>query len=131
MLAMDKDSAYIVYRYGTKDSVEFEYPEKNKDSWKKFKYAFYLRGGGIQNLGMDLNYLYFTNNGYKYVLYSVYYAEPNKSGIGIGVTNLSTKKTTTIRGLEKTGKGTLIDLRDINLIEKDENAVDDEDIKPF
>ena len=33
VLAKDKDNAYLVYRYGTTDSIEFEYPEKNKDSW--------------------------------------------------------------------------------------------------
>jgi len=130
VLARDSGDAYIVYRYGAGDSVEFEYPEKNKDSWKKFKYAYYLRGGGVQNEGMDLNYLYFINNGYKYVLYSVYYAVSGKSGIGIGVTNVSTKKTTTIRGVKKTCKGTLTDLRENNLIQRDEDMAEDGDIKP-
>ncbi len=129
VLARDNDNSYIVYRYGTRDSIEFEYPEKNTDSWKKFKYAYYLRGGGVQNEGMDLNYLYFINNGYKYIIYDVYYAVGNRSGIGIGVTNLKTNKTVTIKGSKKTIKGTITDLRDNNLVGRDEELIEVEDIK--
>jgi hypothetical protein len=131
MLAKDKHDAYIVYRFGTADSVEFEYPEKNKDSWKKFKYDYYLRGGGIRNAGEDLNYVYFTNNGYKYYIYDVYHSEKGmNSGIGIGVMNVATNKTVTIRGAKKTRKGTLIDLRDTNLIEQNPSCVEVEGITP-
>ncbi|HEY8971304.1 MAG TPA: hypothetical protein VIM64_19505 [Puia sp.] len=117
MLAKDKDDAYIVYRYGTRDSIEFEYPEKNKDSWKKFKYSYYLRGGGAKNEGMDLNYLYFTNNGYKYSIYDTYYAVNNRSAVGISVTNLKTNKTIDIKGAGNTRKGTMTDFRNNNLVE--------------
>jgi hypothetical protein len=131
MLAKDKHDAYIVYRFGTADSVEFEYPEKNMDSWGKFKYAYYLRGGAIQNAGMDLNYLHFTNNGYKYYIYDVYYAEKSRSsGFGIGVTDLKTNKTITIKGAEKTRKGTILDLRDSNLVERDTDLIQVDEIKP-
>ena len=131
MLAKGEHDAYIVYRFGTADSIEFEYPEKNRDSWKKFKYAYYLRGGGVQNAGMDLNYLYFVNNGYKYYIYDVYYAEKGRnSGIGVGVTNLETNKTATIKGAEKTRKGTILDLRDNNLVERDTDLIEVDDIKP-
>lgn len=117
VLAKDKANAYIVYRYGTKDSVEFEFPQKSKDSWKKFKYSFYLRGGGAQNEGMDLNYLYLTNKDYKYSIYDNYYAVGNKSQLGISVTNLKTSKTVDIKGIAKTKKGTMIDFRDNKLLE--------------
>lgn len=36
---------YIIYRFGTKDKVEFEFPEDQTDSWNKFVYSYYLRGG--------------------------------------------------------------------------------------
>jgi hypothetical protein len=129
VLARDIDNSYIVYRYGTRDSIEFEYPERNKDSWKKFKYAYYLRGGGVQNEGMDLNYMYFINNGYKYIIYDVYYAVGNRSGIGIGVTNFKTDKTVTVKGSKKSRKGTITDLRDNNLVERDKELIEVEDIK--
>lgn len=130
VLAKDKGNAYIVYRYGTADSIAFEYPEKNKDSWKKFKYSYYLRGGGAQNDGMELNYLYFINSGYRYVIYDVSYSADNTSGIGIAVTNLKSNKMTTIRGAVKSRKGTITDLRDSNLIERDDDLTQDETIKP-
>jgi hypothetical protein len=117
VLAKDKGNSYIVYRFGTTDSVEFEYPEKSKDSWKKFKYSYYLRGGGAQNDGMDLNYLYFTNNGYKYSIYDTYHAADNKSAIGISVTNLKTNKTVDIKGVKSTRKGTMTDFRNDHLVE--------------
>jgi hypothetical protein len=117
VLAKDNDNAYIVYRYGTTDSVEFEYPEKNKDSWKKFKYSYYQRGGGVQNEGMDLNYLFFINNGFKYNIYDTYYAVGNKFEIGISVINLKTSKTVDIKGIKNTRKGTVTDFRDNKLIE--------------
>jgi hypothetical protein len=117
VLAKDKTNEYIVYRFGTKEIVEFEFPEKNKNSWTAFKYSFYLRGGGVQNEGQDLNYISFTNKNIKYVIYDTYYAVGEKSEIGIKVTNLKTKKVVDIKGDYKTRKGTMADFRFNNLLE--------------
>ncbi len=57
----DKENKYIIYRFGTKDKVEFEYPNKLESSWTNFKYSYYLRGGGVQNEAMDMNSLEFVN----------------------------------------------------------------------
>ena len=116
-LNKDKANNYIIYRFGTKDKVEFEFPDKSKSSWTDFKYSFYLRGGGIQNAGIDLNYIYFTNKDFKYVIYDTYYAVGNKQDIGIKIINIKTNKTTNIQGDRKTRKGTLVDFRDNNLLE--------------
>jgi len=115
-LNKDKANNYIIYRFGTKDKIEFEFPDKSKSSWTYFKYSFYLRGGGIQNEGMDLNYIYFTNKGFKYVLYDTYFAVGNKQQIGIKIIELKSNKTTNIKGNRKSRKGTLIDFRDNNLL---------------
>ncbi|MBP2282974.1 hypothetical protein H4V97_001292 [Flavobacterium sp. CG_23.5] len=111
VLAKDKNDKYIIYRFGTKNKIEFEFPEKTKASWDKFKYAFYLRGGGIQNEGMDLNYIKFINGNYKYVIYDTYYAVENEMSIGIKITNLKNNKTTDIKGKKSTQKGNLVDFR--------------------
>ena len=118
-ITLNKDRAnnYIIYRFGSKDKIEFEFPSKSKSSWTDFKYSFYLRGGGTQNEGMDLNYIYFTNKGFKYVIYDTYFAVGNKQEIGIEIINLKSNKTTTIKGNRKTRKGTLVDFRDNNLLE--------------
>lgn len=79
-VCIDKDEKYIVYRYGSKNKIELEYPkEKDLSSFQKFEYSEYKRGGGIQNAAMELKYLAFTNNGIKYVVYDTYFAEINKS----------------------------------------------------
>ena len=116
-LSKDKAKNYIIYRLGTKDKIEFEFPDKSKSSWTKFKYSFYMRGGGTQNEGMDLNYVYFTNKDFTYVVYDTYISIGNKQSIGVKSINLKTKKTTNIKGKIKTRKGTLVDFRDNNLLE--------------
>ena len=116
-LSKDKTNLYIVYRFGTADNIEFEFPAKLKESWSKFKYSFYLRGGGIQNEGMDLNYIYFTNDGFKYTIYDTYFAKEQESNVGIMVTNLKTNKTTDVKGVYQSRKGTLIDFRENGLLE--------------
>lgn len=107
----------IVYRFGTKDRVEFEFPGKAGNSNKDFKYSFYMRGGGAQNEGMDLNYVYFSNNGFKYVIYDTYAAVGHKQETGVKIINLKTQKITDIKGSLKTRKGTLIDFRDNKLLD--------------
>jgi hypothetical protein len=115
-LNKDKANGYIIYRYGSKDKIEFEYPSKTKNSWQSFTYSFLLRGGGTQNDGIDLNYIYFTNKGFKYVVYDTYYAAGNKKGIGIKIINLATNKRTNIKGEIKSKKGILVNFRDNNLL---------------
>jgi hypothetical protein len=112
----DKENKYLIYRFGTKQKVEFAFPNKTKESWKSFSYSFYMRGGGKQNEGMDLNYLVFMNNAFKYVIYDTYHAVRNKYAIGIRIINLTTNITTDIKGKFKTRKGTLIDFRDNGLV---------------
>jgi len=116
-LSKDITNTYIVYRFGTADKIEFEFPAKSKESWSKFKYSFYLRGGGIQNEGMDLNYIYFTNDGFKYTIYDTYFAREEESAVGIKVTDLKTNKTTDIKGIYQSRRGTLVNFREGDLLE--------------
>lgn len=111
-LVMDSSGKYMLYRFGTKDRIEFEYPSATKDSWDKFTYTFYLRGGGPENEGMDLNYISFYNEGFRYVVYDTYHAVGGKYKVGVLVTDLKTGKTTDLKGDPKTTKGSMIDFRD-------------------
>ncbi len=124
IVAKDSSNNYLIYRFGTSNKIEFEFPEKTKSSFKKFKYSFYMRGGGAQNEGMDLNYLYFENDNFKYIIYDTYYAAGNKHSIGVKVVDLKTKKTTDIKGEIKTQKGSLTDFRDNTLVEITEEFFD-------
>jgi hypothetical protein len=47
----NKQPDYLVYRFGTKDKIELQFPENNADSWNKFVYSYYLRGGEQETMG--------------------------------------------------------------------------------
>ena len=102
---------YIVYRFGTKEKVELEFPEDKADSWSQFVYSYYLRGGGKENEGMDMNYLMFENGGYEYEIYQEYTAVDESTKVGVRIKDKSTKKETDIKGLPDTLNGSLIGLR--------------------
>lgn len=123
-LVKDTSNKYIVYRYGTNTNIELEYPEQNSESWKKFTYSYNLRGGGVQNEGMDLNYISFINHGVQYVLYYTYFAVGNKVGVGIKVIDQTKSKKTDIKGIPKTRKGSLTEFRDNGLLEIGEELFD-------
>lgn len=120
-ICISKDQQdYIIYRYGTKDKIELEYPIKAENSWSLFTYSYFLRGGGTGNEGLDLNYLSFDNGGYTYKIYEEYGSESDKPVIGIKVTNQETNEEKDILGDSNSIKGTLISLRDntkINIAE--------------
>ena len=56
VIALDTNEKYLVYRYGTEKNIELEFPKKLSTSWNEFQFSWYLRGGGVQNEGLDLNY---------------------------------------------------------------------------
>ena len=124
MLSKDKKDKYLIYRFGTKNKIDFQYPDTVKTSWKLFKYSFWVRGGGVENEGIDLNYLSFTNNGFKYILYNTYFAVRDKISIGIKVINLKTNEATDIKGNIKTQYGTLAGFRESTLIATDDELYD-------
>jgi hypothetical protein len=103
---------YIVYRYGTKEQVELIYPEDSTDSFTKFVYSYYLRGGAADNEGLDLNYLSFENNGFRYKIYQEYAAASGETEVGILVTDIASGEETKIEGVAEEAEGDLIDLRD-------------------
>ncbi|WP_133158853.1 hypothetical protein [Flavobacterium alvei] len=124
-LCSDKTGKYIVYRFGTKNNIELEYPNtKDKSSWNKFEYSYWLRGGGIENEGIDLNYVAFTIEKTKYVIYDTYFANGEKYEVGIRVIDLSNNKTLKIIGKGKTQKGTLVDFRFDKSIKEGEELYD-------
>jgi hypothetical protein len=116
VLAKDSSEQYIIYRYGTKNKIELEFPEKTKESWSKFTYSYYLRGGGSENEGLDLNNVSFYINDFNYIIYDSFSASNDKTSCGIKIVNLITKKTINIDGNDKSDRGTLIGLRKNEMI---------------
>ncbi|MEQ3662166.1 MAG: hypothetical protein ABNG96_05690, partial [Flavobacterium sp.] len=86
-LSICKDTldTYLIYRYGTEEKVELEFPKDKSKSWDHFMYNYYLRGGGIQNEGMDENNLSFTIGKYEYRIYNNYYSRGELYEAGIVV----------------------------------------------
>lgn len=107
-LCRDKDNRYLVYRFGSKSKVELQFPGKlDETSFQKFEYSSYFRGGGVENLAMNLDYLSFTNSGYRYVIYKTYASESvgHEDEVGIRVIHLKTQKETSIEGDFNTFEG--------------------------
>lgn len=110
-LCTSKDNRYIVYRFGTKDNVELEFPQVKETSWDQFTYSHYLRGGGADNSGLELDSLKFENNGYEYEVYQEYDATSGETLTGVRVTEQASGKVTDIRGAADTVIGYWYELR--------------------
>ena len=125
VLAKEKKNKYLIYRFGTSEKIELEYPKiKNKQSWDNFSFSSYMRGGGPQNSGMELNGLHFEIDNFEYSLYQNYYAETNVNEVGLRLTNLKTMKIVDIKGKYKSLKGNLYDFRNNGLVKIDKDRVD-------
>lgn len=112
-----KDNSYIQYRFGTAKKFELEFPkQRDASSWKKFQYNHYVRGGGIQNAGMDIGNLSFENEGVKYVVYKSYFAEDDEEDAGIKL-YLKDGLKKSIRADIATVKGCICDLEETGKIE--------------
>ena len=118
VVAIDTTEEYLVYRFGTKENIEFEFPDDLSTSWDNFKFSWYLRGGGIQNEGLDLNYLYFDIKDFRYVVFQEYSAHIQKTNSGIKVINQTTQKETIFKANPTTVKGSLSDFRYMNLLKE-------------
>jgi len=58
------DGSYLQYRFGKLLNPEMQFPAENKNSIREFSYAHYFRAL------VDRNGIGFSNNGYRYVLFS-------------------------------------------------------------
>lgn len=123
VLVKDKNNEYIQYRFGTKNKIEIEFPaERSKESWKMFNYIFYMRGGGKANSAQEIANLGFTNNGFHYVIYSTYFSEKEEIATGILVTDMKNNKTSRIKGIVSSRRGTLFSLDSEMPLKFDEDA---------
>lgn len=120
VLCYGVNNSYLVYRFGTNSKIELEYPSAlDESSWQMFTYSYYYRGGGKENAGMDLNYISFENSGYMYKIYNEYTAEDDKEQSGIIILSPEGKETT-IKAINSTVKGSLIEFRDNDKIKREQ-----------
>jgi hypothetical protein len=111
-VSISKDqSDYIVFRIGTTDKIEFEFPIDKNDSWNQFMYSYYFRGGGIANEGVDLNNLSFRCGDNIYKLYQEYDSMSSSTNVGIEITDTVKNDIIDIKGLSDSIEGSLTPLR--------------------
>jgi len=114
-VVISENNNNVSFTYGKKDSLEININNKILSS-NIFNYSYYLRGGGAQNEGLDLNYFYFTKANFKYVVYETYYAVDNSTTCGLKIINLKTNKIEDYKGNIASIKGSLMFFRDNEIV---------------
>lgn len=102
---------YMVFRITSNNKNQITYPRRTKDSWSKFTYSYYFRGGGANNEGLDLNYLSFIIDNKTYKLYDEYSAVNDHTLVGLIIENIETEEKIDYRDISNSRKGSLIELR--------------------
>jgi hypothetical protein len=112
------ESAYLVYRFGRPNSIEFTYPDDlDESSWDKFKLYGYSRGGGIENDAMGDYSLSFSNLGVQYTVVQNWRAIGDEYSVGVLVD--TGERRVYMRGSKESQVGSLV-LLDENSKIKDE-----------
>jgi hypothetical protein len=112
LVCIQKDNKYIVYRIGTTEKEELQYPAVlNTTSWKMFRYDGYSRGG-VNNSPTEIHSLSFKNNNATYEIDDNWDGDENEHNAGIIVK--ANGKKTRIEGLSSSINSTLA-----TLMEKD------------
>jgi len=109
-VCIEKNDAYIVYRFGTRENIELEFPQNKADSWSHFTYEW--SWGQLYNS----YWIKFNNGGYSYsVNYDLDfdgYQNFQRINCWINVRNISTEKATRLTGVRESIIGGLADLPD-------------------
>ena len=99
-----KDYSYIVYRFGTKDNVELEFPQSKIDSWKKFT----LYADSYFRLGVNYR-LSFINCNTRYDILDESFSDGRYDNhkVGVRIINNGTNTQTTLEGVYESKIGDL------------------------
>jgi hypothetical protein len=81
-LSLDTLKNSLVFRFLIDFKPELVVTDDLNDSIPVFEYYYYLRGGGAENAGLDLNYIRFTVDDIDYEIYYEYSAEDDSTGLG-------------------------------------------------
>ncbi|NNE55167.1 MAG: hypothetical protein HKN32_04040 [Flavobacteriales bacterium] len=124
LVVLDSNRQYLMYRQFRGADFDFEFPENQKDCWEKFYFSWYLRGGGVENEGLDLNYLYFDREAIRYVLSQEYSASEDSTRFGVQLLDQRTGKKTELNALPGSVKGDLNPLRELELLQAGDEMID-------
>lgn len=111
VIAKDTSDQYLIYRFGTPDKIELEYPSHKKSSWEKFHFSIHSNKKILLNIGNTSRYLYFKRDHYQYVVYQKYFEKRKTVDNGIKIINQQKKDTTKINADSRSVIGSLLKLR--------------------
>lgn len=107
-LTLDTVNNEMIFRFSKPNEPDLEIKDDLMDSISIFTYSFYFRGGGINNAGLDLNYISFANKESNYTIYSEYTAEDEITSVGIKISNSNNTIISDTKGIYKTVQGSLV-----------------------
>ncbi len=110
-ICKEKNGAYLVYRFGTRNKIELEYPQQlDRTSWKKF--SFYMAECPATNELDDhlTSKLIFTNNKARYEIFEI--RENALDLIHVGIMVTENGKTTVLKGAPNSITGWLNSLQE-------------------
>ena len=102
-VCMDRDGEYLVYRFGTKENIELEYPANKSQAWDSFTYDYSTKDAHDS--------LQFENGGFRYEVYQQDYTASTELKVGVKVTELATGKESDMAGLPESLIGYWYDLQ--------------------
>ena len=105
----EKAGKYIVYRIGTKNKIDLQIPAVlDTNSWKRFRFSGYHRGGGKENAAMHFGYLSFGTKGIGYEVYQLWNSQDSIENCGLYV--IVGGKMIEMKGDIESKKGNLVNL---------------------
>jgi hypothetical protein len=100
----------MVYRLGNQYKIELQVPAVlDTNSWKRFTFSGYNRGGGKENAAMHFGYLSFKDKDTIYEVFELWNSEDDIEHCGLTVMR-NEKIISSIKGNIKSKSGNLVQL---------------------
>ncbi len=93
----------LVYRFGTRDTVQLRFPPQGEAWRQRFGHDAYDRMGGAENEGLHLQHLTFSNQGYCYQVFQESSAGTLHPAVGVRLWAPGSRSATEIRGVNERG----------------------------
>jgi hypothetical protein len=110
VISADKDGKYIVYRFGSQNHVELQFPNDLNHSYAAFKLSTETQGKKVPSSGFSYTQIHFSNGGFTYNIFNQFEENGNITKSGLIVEDLKTGKKSLIRADMNSLKGSLDNL---------------------
>ncbi len=110
VIAADKNGKYIVYRFGTQDHVELQFPNDLNHSYTAFKMSTETQEKKAPPSGFSYTQIHFSNGGFTYNIFNQFEENGNIVKSGLIIEDLKSGKKSLIRADINSLKGSLDNL---------------------